>query len=115
MSQRIEKINALIQSLLGELLQKECSFKPGVFATIVKVDTTKDLRYARVFASAFPDTEKDYVLQTLLHEKASLQKLLHKRLSIKILPKISFLLDETESHADEVERLFLEIRNEGKG
>ena len=112
MSLRIEKMNSLIQFLMGEILKKECSFKPGVFVTVVKVDTTRDLRYARIFASVFPDTEKEYVFQTLLHEQIHLQKSLHKKLSIKILPKISFLLDETESHADTVERLFFEIRKE---
>jgi ribosome-binding factor A len=112
MTQRITKINPHIQDILSGLFTKELSLKPGVFLTIVKVDTSKDLRYARVFVSAFPNEEKGYALQTLLHEKSRLQKELHKKLSTKILPKISFILDETESHADEVERLFQIIKKE---
>lgn len=114
MSQRIDKLNVLIQELLGELLRKECSLKPGVFVTLVRVDTTSDLRYTRVFASVFPDTEKEYAIQTLYREQARLQKLLHKKLSLKILPKLSFRLDETESRADTVERLFLAMHQEEK-
>lgn len=112
MAKRIDKINPHLQDILSELFSRELSLKPGVFLTIVKVDTSKDLRYARVFVSAFPSAEKEYALQTLLHEKSRLQKGLHKKLSTKILPKISFILDETESHADEVERLFQIIKKE---
>lgn len=114
MPQRIDKINPLLQTILGKLFQKELSLKPGVFTTLVKVDTSRDLRYARVFVSVFPDTEKEYVLQTLLHERGRLQRALNKELSTKILPKISFSLDDTESRADEVEHLFQQIKKENE-
>lgn len=112
MSKRIEKINPLIQDILSKLLAKETSLKPGVFVTITKVDTSRDLRYARVSVSVFPDTERDYAFQTVLHERPKLQKLLHQELSTKILPKISFILDETESRADKIEQLFQQIKEE---
>ncbi len=112
MPKRIDKINPLIQDILSKLIAKEISLKPAVFITVAKVDTSRDLRYARVFVSVFPDTERDYAFQTILHERSKLQKLLHQELSTKILPKISFILDETESRADEIERLFQEIKEE---
>lgn len=114
MTQRIDKINPLLQTILSRLFQKELSLKPGVFATIIKVDTSRDLRYARVFVSVFPNEEKEYVHKTLLHEKSRLQKSLHRELSTKILPRISFTLDDTESRADEVEHLFQQIRKENR-
>lgn len=112
MVKRITKINPLIQDILSELFTKELSLKPGVFITLVKVDTSKDLRYARVFVSVFPDNEKSYAFQTILHERMRLQKALHRKLSTKILPKIAFTLDETESHADVVENKLQEIKKE---
>lgn len=112
MKQRLQRINSLIQSILSEFLAKHLALKPGVFITLVKVDTSKDLRYARIFISVFPDSEKTYGFQTILHEQSRIQKTLHTHLSTKILPKISFILDETESRADMVERLFQEIKKE---
>lgn len=112
MSLRIQKINAHIQNTLSSFLQRELSLKSGVFITVVKVDTTRDLRYARVFVSVFPESEASYAMETLKHEKSTLQKELHKNMHVKILPKISFILDDTEVRADVVEQLFRKIEEE---
>ena len=109
MPNRIEKINALIQRNLSEILTRELSLKSGVFLTIAKVDTTPDLRYTRVFVSIFPEKEQGYVLQALKNEIYALQGALNKTLTMKPLPKIEFKVDLTESKADEVEKLLKQI------
>lgn len=112
MKQRLQRINSLIQTTLSDFCIKELSLKSGVLITIMKVDTSKDLRYARIFISVFPNSEREYGFRTILHEQSKIQKALHQRLFTKILPKISFTLDETELRADIVERLFQEIKKE---
>ena len=57
MTERIKQINALLQSQLSGLLLKELDFKEGVIATVIKVDTTKDLSICRVFLSVMPEKE----------------------------------------------------------
>jgi len=109
MSDRILKVNALIQSHLGEILTRELSLKPEVFITIAKVDTTPDLRYTRIFISIFPEKESNYVLKTLEKEVYQIQGNLNKRLSMKPLPKIEFRNDLTESKADKIEKLLKKI------
>jgi len=109
MPNRIEKINALIQKNISEILTRELSLKPGVFVTISKVDTTPDLRYTRVSVSIFPEKEESYVMQALKNEIYTLQGALNKTLTMKPLPKIEFKVDLTESKADEVEKLLRQI------
>jgi len=109
MPNRIEKINALIQKNLSEILTRELSLKPSVFITISKVDTTPDLRYTRVSVSIFPEKEIDYVMKALRNEVYSLQGKLNRSLSMKPLPKIEFKTDLTESKAEEVEKLLKQI------
>lgn len=109
MSQRIEKINKLIKDVTGEIILKNLSFKEGVFVTIAKVDTSRDLRYTRVFVSVFPDKEIDYAAKTLEKERYKIQNQLNKKLHMKPLPKIEFRLDMTESRADEIEKLLKDI------
>jgi len=104
-AQRIDKVNSLIQELLSELLQREISLKAGVLVTVAKVDTTRDLRYTRVSVSAFPESEIGYVEQTLRKETRRLEKALHKQLTMKIKPRLSFEIDRTEEEADKVEKL----------
>jgi len=108
MSERIEKVNQLLKKELGELLVKNITFKPAIFVTIEKVDTSPDLRYTDVFISIFPTTESDYVLKTLAHEMYALQGDLNRRLHMKPLPRIRFIQTDIEEKADELERLIRE-------
>lgn len=110
MSQRITQINELIRSHLGEIFSREISLKEGVLATITRVSVTPDLRHAPVSVSAFPESEADYVLNTLKKNRGKIQKLLNQRLYMKPLPLISFGFDPTESKADEIERILKSLK-----
>jgi ribosome-binding factor A len=105
MSERIRKINSLINYEMSQLIAQSVDFKPGVFVTISKVDTSNDLRYTRISVRVFPQAEIDYGMKTLEHERTALQKILHKKLHLKILPKISFKHDATGDEVDNLERL----------
>lgn len=109
MSERIRKINKLIQQHMGEILTRELNIKLGVFLTVSKVDTSPDLRYTRVFVSVFPEKESNYALKTLINEMYRLQGALNKKLHMRPLPRIQFTIDPTEAEADKIEKILLEI------
>jgi ribosome-binding factor A len=106
---RITKINSLIQRHISEIITRDISLKPGVFVTVAKVDTTPDLRYTRIFISIFPEKEINYTVKTLEKELYQIQGALNKKLVMRPLPKIEFKVDMTESQADEIEKLLKEI------
>ena len=108
MTDRMRKVNSVIKCEMSELIMQNVDFKPGVFATISKVDTTSDLRYTRIFVRVFPQKDIEYTMKTLEHEKIAMQKVLHKRLHLKVLPKISFIHDNTGDEVDELEQLLQE-------
>lgn len=108
-SLRITKVNELVRKHLAEIMEKELSLKPGVFMTIAKVDTSKDLRYTRMFISVFPETEIHYVSETLKKELSGIQKKLYGKLYMRPMPRLSFEIDRTEEEADKVEKLLKEI------
>jgi ribosome-binding factor A len=112
MNHRITRINILLLELLSALLKKELSLKKGIILTLTRVDTSRDLRYTRVFVSVFPETETVYALKTLGREKHDLQVKLHRKLSMRPLPRIDFFLDTTERGADEIEKILKEIAKE---
>ncbi|NTW15498.1 MAG: ribosome-binding factor A [Candidatus Moranbacteria bacterium] len=109
MSRRILQINELLRERLGEIILREVSFKPGVLATLTKVSVSRDLRHASVHISPFPETESEYVMRTLEHERKRIQKILHGGLHMKPLPAIAFLTDTTEREADIVERILRDL------
>jgi ribosome-binding factor A len=109
MSLRISKINELIKSHINEIIIKELSLKSGVFVTVSKVDTTRDLRYTRIFVSIFPEKEIAYTEKTLTKELYRIQGALNKKLQMRPLPKVQFITDMTESKADVIEKLLKDI------
>lgn len=106
---RIIKVNELLRKLLGEIMERELSLKKGVFITIAKIDTSRDLRYTRMFISVFPEQESHYITETLKKELPKIQKELYSKLHMKPMPKLSFEIDTTAQEADVVEKLLKEI------
>jgi ribosome-binding factor A len=112
MSFRIDQINEVIRRNMGEIISREISLKPGIFVTITKVDTARDLGYSHIFISIFPEKEAGYVMETLRKEIYEIQGILNRRLHLKKLPHIEFRIDRTELKADEIEKIFKTLENE---
>ncbi len=112
MSDRITKINELIHSITGELLERAVSWKQGIFVTVVRVETAHNLRSTKVFVSVFPETETRYAMETLRHEQKNLEQKLRLRLATKPLPKLFFAIDTSNQGLDEIEKILKQIHSE---
>ena len=112
MSHRLEKINQLLRTLLAEIVQKDLSLKTGVMVSVLKVDTSRDLRYSNVFLSVFPAQEKGYVVNTLQKEIVRIQKIISQKTSLKNTPRLRFLADDTQEKAAEIEAILSRIKKE---
>lgn len=110
MSHRISQINEVIRQQLSNILLTEIEFPKGCLTTIIRVETSKDLRYARVWISVMPSYYIPKVLEKLNKNKGHLEYLLHQKLSMKPLPKLNFKIDETEKKAAEIEALLDSIK-----
>jgi len=109
---RIDKVNDLIRDNLSKIIQKELDKKPGVFVSVAKVETTNDLKNAKVFISIFPDGVRLSTFSKLKKLLPSFQKALAESLQMKFTPKISLVLDDTQRKVSQLEKLFQEIAKE---
>ena len=112
MPHRLEKINDLIRDTIAQIIVKHLSLKKDVFVSVTNVDTSKDLRYARVFVSVFPVEHKDYIEKTFARETYHIQGILNKTLRMKPLPRLEFIIDETQQKLGELDEIFEQIRKE---
>jgi ribosome-binding factor A len=103
MSHKIEKLNELIKQVLGRIILEEGDFGPGVLVTIMKVETSDDILHSNVFFSVYPTEKGESVLERLTRHVFWLQQLLNKKLQMRPVPKIRFVLDKTEAEAQELE------------
>ena len=105
MSNRIERLDELIRQVLGRIILEEEDFGPGVLVTIMKVQTSDDVLHSNVFLSVYPTEKGEGVLERLNRHIFNLQQLLNKKLEMRPVPKIRFVLDKTEAEAQELEEL----------
>jgi len=110
MSYRVQQVNELIKQELNKLLLTEIEFPRNCLATITQVETSKDLRHAKVRLSVIPNLYTKKVLDKLTTKAGHLQFLLNKRLMMKPLPRLNFSIDETEKKAEEIEQLLDQIK-----
>lgn len=110
MSFRIQRVNELLKHEIGELILKELDFSRDTMVTITEVNTSPDLRQAKIKVSVIPFLRAEKVLKVLNSQILNLQKPLNQKLKMKIIPKIKFELDKSEEKTNKVEQLLKKIK-----
>lgn len=105
MKLRIQKINELLKHEISEIILKEFDFSKDIMVTIIEVGTSSDLRQTKVKISVMPFLRAEKILKVLNSQVFNIQKLLGKKLKIKIIPKIQFQLDSSEEKVSRIEQL----------
>jgi ribosome-binding factor A len=114
-SRRIERINHLLRQEIAELLSREV--KDATLTTalisIIDVETSADLRSAKVYFSVYG--EEDVIAEAQAHlQRASgfLHHNLKERLDLRHTPHLEFVLDRSLARGDRIMRLMRTIEEE---
>lgn len=108
MYQRYQRVTSLIQEELNKVILREMEFD-GALVTVTEVQVQKDLDYANVLVSVIPDDRSEDVLKTLEKQSKYLEHMLFKKINIRPMPVIRFVLDKGLSNAAEIEKIFLDL------
>jgi len=109
MSQRILQVNQLLKQEISQSLLREIDFD-GALVTITEVDASDDLRQAKVKISVMPTEKSEQVLKILEKNIYHLQQILNKKLNMKTVPKIRFVIDQTEVKAQRIEEILEKMK-----
>ncbi len=109
---RIEKVNSLIEHLLGAILLPYVREQNGL-VTVRKVETSRDMRWAKVWITIVNDDD-DKILTTLKNNIYDIQGELNRQLQMKIVPRISFHLDTSARYAEHISKIFKKLEDERK-
>ena len=98
-SNRINRINDEIRRELAELLRtvKDPRVSEAML-TITHVDTTPDLRYARVYLTALDRTGDKELMKGLKAAAGYLRRELGHRLTLRYTPELQFVADDSIAH-----------------
>ena len=118
-SNRINRINDEIQRELAAQLRnlKDPRVSGTGMVSITRVDTTSDLRFARVYVSVLDkDQEKD-VLKGLKSASGFLRRELGRALQLRYTPELQFLGDDSIQHGAHILELLRqeEARDAARG
>ena len=112
MSQRTERVDELLRQEIGEIIAREVADPRIGFATITSVETTPDLRHAKVWVSVIGQpAERDAAVEALRHAMPFIRHELGKRLRIKRIPDLHVHLDDTAERGTRILQLLAEIES----
>lgn len=95
-SNRISRINEELQRELSALLRtlKDPRLQGGLL-TITHVDTTSDLRYAKIYVSALDKSQEKEMLKGLKSAGGYLRREVGASLGLRYTPELQFVADDS--------------------
>ncbi len=107
----IDRVNSEIMKELMSLIRNELK-DPRVrdcqMLSIMRVETTGDLKYAKVFVSVM-DGNAQEVVSGLNASAGFLRNALFNRLKIRAVPSLIFVLDDSIDYGFKIEKILKEI------
>ena len=94
-SNRIGRINEEIQRELAELIRQLKDPRVQTLISITRVDTTPDLRYAKVYISVLDEARSKDAMRGLRSASGWLRRELGSRLQLRYTPELVFTEDDS--------------------
>lgn len=107
---RIARVNSLIEHKLGPILHEELAGGPGI-VTISKVETSKDMKWTKVWISIFGGDDNG-ILKHINSRIYQIQGAMNKHFSTKIIPRLQFFLDTSPRYVEHIDELIKKIHEE---
>ncbi len=114
---RIGRINEEIQKELAALLRNVKDPRvQGTMISITHVETTPDLRYAKVYVSFLEEDRASDALKGLKSAAGYLRRELGRALQLRYTPELQWELDDSITYGAKMLKLInsLEVKNDGE-
>jgi ribosome-binding factor A len=106
MADRMRRVNEAMREVLSDALTQDLKDPRVGFVTVTAVETSPDLRNARVYVSVLGDEEvREASITGLQSAHGYLQRAVAAQLRLKHTPQLHFEEDDTARRADRIERL----------
>jgi ribosome-binding factor A len=106
---RMRRINEVLREVVGAAISSELSDPRIGFVTVTSVETSPDLRTAKVFVSVLGDAEeREATLSALRSSHGVIQSRIAAETRMKRTPKLTFRYDDTVEQGIRVSELLEE-------
>ena len=113
-SNRIGRINEEIQRELADQLRhlKDPRVSQVGMVSITRVDTTSDLRYARIYVSTLDKSQEKDVLKGLKSAAGFLRRELGRTLQLRYTPELQFIADDSIQHGAHILEILRQVERQ---
>jgi ribosome-binding factor A len=106
MTQRMRRVNELMREVIGSTIATELEDPRIGFVTVTSVDTSPDLRTAKVYVSVLGgEAEREDTLAGLRSSHGVLQSAIARQTRIKRTPTLTFHYDDAPERGVRISRL----------
>lgn len=110
-AERMRRVDEAMREVLSDAITLSLKDPRIGFVTVTAVETSPDLRRAKVFVSVLQqEKERKLTMQGLVSARAFLQKHVARELRLKNTPTLDFVYDDT---AERAQRLTKMLEEEG--
>lgn len=109
---RIGRINEEIQRELADLIRTLKDPRVHGLVSITAVDTTPDLRYAKVYISVLEESDASQVMKGLKSAGGYLRRELGSSLSLRYTPELVFQRDDSIDKGSHILKLLNDLEHD---
>jgi ribosome-binding factor A len=108
---RMIRINDAIAREISQILRADMKDpRIGTITSVLKVDTTNDLKYCKVYVSILGDDEnKQEVMEGITHAAGYIRSLIAERINLRVTPELKFILDDSLEYSFKIDKIIRDI------
>ena len=111
---RLDRVNQLIKEEISLLLQRELKDPRLGFVSVTEVETSKDLRQAKVYVSVLGGDEQwKSSMAALTSARGFVRNWLRQHLDLRVIPELEFRPDHSMEHAARIQALLRNLDHAG--
>ncbi|NCO67023.1 MAG: ribosome-binding factor A [Nitrospirae bacterium CG_4_10_14_0_8_um_filter_41_23] len=111
---RSQRVGDLLREEIADIVIHRLKDPRIGFVTITGVDVTDDIKISKIYVSILRDEDKKTTLEILNSAKSFIRSELSKRLRMKSIPSIEFILDASIEYGNKIDKLLKKIEGEGE-
>ncbi|HME92656.1 MAG TPA: 30S ribosome-binding factor RbfA [Methylomirabilota bacterium] len=109
---RLERVNQLIKEEISMLVQRQLKDPRLGFVTVTEVDTSPDLRHAKIYVSVLgPEAQWAASFKALESARGFIWSWLRRHLALRATPELLFRPDRSMEHAAHIQSLLASLKS----
>jgi ribosome-binding factor A len=111
---RSERFNKLLIEEVSQIVQHELKDPRIGFVSFTRVETTEDLRSAKLYVSLLDEAQAPDTLEALRHAAGMIRGELMHRIQARRIPELRFVHDRSIAHSVHIAEVLDQLRRERK-